>query len=175
MTALPGSSPTVFVYKKGSVQRSEEVKQPKTPRCGLGLTDSTAGLRFWLKLQRLTHNAMESGGKTRYGYYNRKQITPHTPLQEGNHGKERIGHTSLTRSSATCAGPGRGAPAALWPQAQAHQRSGRSGGTQHPVGPSLALAAPARPSPEGGPEAPRRPCWTRWSSWPPRRNCSTAR
>ena len=19
------------------------------------------------------------------------------------------------------------------------------------------------------------PCWTRWSSWPPRRNCSTAR
>jgi len=36
----------------------------------------------------LAHNAMESGGKTRYGYYNRSRITPHTPLQEGNHGKE---------------------------------------------------------------------------------------
>ena len=23
--------------------------------------------------------------------------------------------------------------------------------------------------------APPPPCWTRWSSWPPRRNCSTAR
>ena len=39
----------------------------------------------------------------------------------------------------------------------------------------VARNTPARPSPRRRTPPPPPPCWTRWSSWPPRRNCSTAR
>lgn len=39
----------------------------------------------------------------------------------------------------------------------------------------LALAAPSEAKPRRRPPRLPLPCWTRWSSWPRRRSCSTAR
>ena len=76
------------VYKKDLFSDLKKKNSQKRPAAA-GPDGQHSGASLLVEnCKSLAHNAMESGGKTRYGYCNRSRITPHTPLQEGNHGKE---------------------------------------------------------------------------------------